>query len=58
MAGKEELILKSEEDTKCFGGLILTNESGLIICKNTIDARVDLAFCSILPRIRSTLFDH
>jgi V-type H+-transporting ATPase subunit E len=49
-------IEKSEEDLKCFGGIILTNESGLIICKNTLDTRIDLAFNVILPKIRSNLF--
>lgn len=55
-AGKEEIIRKSEEDIKCFGGIILTSEDGLIICKNTLDTRIDLAFNVVLPRIRSTLF--
>lgn len=53
---KEEIIRKSDEDIKCFGGVILTNESGLIICKNTLDTRIDLAFSLVLPQIRSSLF--
>ena len=53
---REEIIKKSDEDIKCFGGIILTNEDGLIICKNTLDTRIDLAFSVVLPKIRSTLF--
>lgn len=55
--GKQELIQKSDEDTKCFGGVILTTSDGLIICKNTLDARIDLAFNITLPNIRSLLFN-
>lgn len=47
---------KSEENSKCFGGVILTNEDGLIVCKNTLDSRVELAFQQMLPVIRSNLF--
>lgn len=50
------MIKKSDEDTKCFGGVILTTNDGLIICKNTLDARIDLAFNVTLPNIRSLLF--
>lgn len=33
-------IKKSEESNTCFGGVIMTNEDGLIVCKNTLDARL------------------
>lgn len=42
--GKNEVIKKNEDDTKCFGGVILTNDEGNIICKNTLDVRIDIAF--------------
>ena len=49
-------VAKSQENNKCFGGVILTNDDGLIVCKNTIDARVELAYQHMLPIIRSSLF--
>ncbi len=36
----------------CFGGVILTNEDGLIVCKNTLDTRLQLAYQQMLPDIR------
>ena len=35
-----ERVKKSEESNICFGGVIMTNEDGLIVCKNTLDARL------------------
>jgi vacuolar-type H+-ATPase subunit E/Vma4 len=35
----------------------MTNADGLIVCKNTMDARLELAYQSMLPIIRSTLYD-
>ncbi len=54
-AGNE--TLKSQELERCFGGLILTNEDGLIVCKNTLDARLQLAYQQMLPIIRRELFN-
>ena len=54
--GVNNRVEKSEENNKCFGGVILTNEDGLIVCKNTLDSRVELAFQHMLPIIRSNLF--
>ena len=39
-AGSSNRVEKSEENEKCFGGVILTTEDGLIVCKNTLDSRV------------------
>lgn len=52
-----ERVSKSQENNKCFGGVILTNEDGLIVCKNTLDARIELAYQHMLPTIRSSLFN-
>lgn len=38
--GETDRLEKGEENNKCFGGVILTNEDGLIVCKNTLDSRV------------------
>ena len=51
-----ERVSKSQENNKCFGGVILTNEDGLIVCKNTLDSRIELAYQHMLPIIRSSLF--
>jgi V-type H+-transporting ATPase subunit E len=53
-----ERIKKSEESNICFGGVIMTNEDGLIVCKNTLDARLELAYQHMLPTIRKTLYDE
>ena len=51
-----ERVHKSEENNICFGGVIMTNEDGLIVCKNTLDARLALAYQQLLPSIRSSLY--
>ena len=51
-----ERVKKSEESNTCFGGVIMTNEDGLIVCKNTLDARLELAYQQLLPSIRNTLY--
>jgi len=38
------------------GGVILTSHEGKIICKNTLDARLGLAFEQRLPEVRVNLF--
>eukprot|EP00026_Physarum_polycephalum_P014936 Phypoly_transcript_15505.p1 GENE.Phypoly_transcript_15505~~Phypoly_transcript_15505.p1 ORF type:complete len:233 (+),score=62.97 Phypoly_transcript_15505:80-778(+) len=40
----------------CSGGVILSAQEGKIICRNTLDARLGLAFEQRLPDIRTTLF--
>ena len=35
-----ERVKRSEESNVCFGGVIMTSEDGLIVCKNTLDARL------------------
>ena len=32
----------------------MTSEDGLIVCKNTLDARLELAYQQLLPSIRTT----
>ena len=49
-------VHKSEESNICFGGVIMTNEDGLIVCKNTLDARLELAHQQMLPTIRQVLY--
>mmetsp|Transcript_4302 Transcript_4302/g.6619 ORF Transcript_4302/g.6619 Transcript_4302/m.6619 type:complete len:235 (-) Transcript_4302:1109-1813(-) len=40
----------------CAGGIILTTANGKISLNNTLDARLDIAYQSQLPKIRKTLF--
>jgi V-type H+-transporting ATPase subunit E len=54
--GAAEKTSKGDENIKCFGGVILTSEDGLIVCKNTLDSRIDLAYQHMLPSIREHLF--
>lgn len=52
-----ERVKKSEESNVCFGGVVMTNADGLIVCKNTLDARLELAYQHLLPSIRRRLYD-
>jgi V-type H+-transporting ATPase subunit E len=40
----------------CSGGIILSAHEGKMLCRNTLDARLGLAFEQRLPEIRTTLF--
>eukprot|EP01115_Flamella_aegyptia_P001532 TRINITY_DN1251_c0_g1_i2.p1 TRINITY_DN1251_c0_g1~~TRINITY_DN1251_c0_g1_i2.p1 ORF type:complete len:233 (+),score=100.77 TRINITY_DN1251_c0_g1_i2:107-805(+) len=40
----------------CSGGVILSSNGGRIICSNTLDARLNMAYEQQLPQIRETLF--
>eukprot|EP01111_Echinosteliopsis_oligospora_P006320 TRINITY_DN203_c0_g1_i1.p1 TRINITY_DN203_c0_g1~~TRINITY_DN203_c0_g1_i1.p1 ORF type:complete len:233 (+),score=100.21 TRINITY_DN203_c0_g1_i1:128-826(+) len=40
----------------CSGGVILVAQEGKIICRNTLDARLGLAYEQRLPEIRTQLF--
>jgi V-type H+-transporting ATPase subunit E len=52
----KERVKKSEESNICFGGVVMTNADGLIVCKNTLDARLELAYQQLLPNIRRSLY--
>jgi len=40
----------------CGGGVMLTARFGKIVCRNTLDARFELAFAELLPVVRNTIF--
>ncbi|XP_007033474.2 PREDICTED: V-type proton ATPase subunit E2 isoform X1 [Theobroma cacao] len=42
-------------DPYCSGGVVLASEDGKIVCENTLDARLDVAFRQKLPEIRRRL---
>ncbi|GAB4833113.1 V-type proton ATPase subunit E2 [Ancistrocladus abbreviatus] len=39
----------------CCGGVVLASQDGKIVCENTLDARLDVAFRQKLPEIRKRL---
>ena len=42
----------------CSGGVVLTGLVGRIVCDNTLDQRLELAFEGLLPQVRGTLFGY
>ncbi|OEL21701.1 V-type proton ATPase subunit E [Dichanthelium oligosanthes] len=40
----------------CSGGVVLASRDGKIVCENTLDARLQVAFRKKLPEIRQSLF--
>lgn len=54
----EEQVKISNDDTKCFGGVFMSNSEKTVICKNTLDIRTEMMFEIMLPEIRSKLFEN
>lgn len=52
----QNLLASHEDDKVCFGGVVLKDETGKIICKNTLDLRTEMVFNQTLPQIRKLLF--
>jgi len=46
----------TSEGEICSGGIVLSSNEGRIICSNTLDARLAMAYEQNLPKIRTTLF--
>jgi len=46
----------SLEGDFCSGGVVLATPDGRIICSNTLDARLKMAYDQLLPEIRTTLY--
>lgn len=40
-----------------FGGVVVKDETGRVVCKNTLDLRAEMAFKQALPDIRRLLFE-
>ena len=51
-------VKKNQDDSECFGGILLTNDRGDIVFKNTLDTRCELCFEESLPEIRSMMFGN
>jgi len=45
-----------ETGVSCCGGVVLSARNGTIVCKNTLDSRLDLCFEKLKPQIRGVLF--
>jgi len=45
-----------ETGLSCCGGVVLSARNGTIVCKNTLDSRLDLCFDKLKPQIRGLLF--
>lgn len=46
----------ADNEETCAGGVVLVARNGRIVCKNTLDARLDIAFYQLTPQIRTMLF--
>jgi len=49
-------ISNTKDGITCAGGVILSARNGQILCKNTLDHRLELAFNALKPTVRGTLF--
>ncbi|CAL8471035.1 g10577 [Coccomyxa elongata] len=45
-----------EESESCTGGVVVSSANGLIVCSNTLDERLRIAYTQTLPDIRTSLF--
>ena len=45
-----------KEGASCAGGVLLSARNGQILCRNTLDHRLELAFDALKPTLRGTLF--
>ena len=42
----------------CCGGVLVSARKGKIMCSNTLDTRLEIAYENLLPQVRSMLFDE
>jgi len=45
-----------QQGASCAGGVVLSARNGSIVCRNTLDSRLDIAFAQLKPQVRGTLF--
>jgi len=48
--------VKGSKALSCCGGVVLSARNGTIVCKNTLDSRLDLCYENLIPQIRGLLF--
>jgi V-type H+-transporting ATPase subunit E len=51
-----ELPADKKEGLTCAGGVVLSARNGQILCRNTLDHRLNIAFDALKPSIRGVLF--
>ena len=56
MADGPKAVLPAEGPFACSGGVVLVARGGRIVCDNTLDERLNLAFQGLLPVVNHTLF--
>ena len=42
----------------CSGGVVLASNNGRIVCDNTLDRRLELAYEGLLPQVRGQMFGY
>jgi len=47
---------KDKKAASCCGGVVLSALNNAIVCKNTLDSRLDLCFDYLIPQVRGMLF--
>jgi len=47
---------KGSRAVSCAGGIVLSARNGQIVCKNTLDSRLELCFEHMIPAVRGILF--
>jgi len=47
---------KNKKGASCCGGVVLSARNGSIVCRNTLDSRLDLCFDNLIPQVRTILF--
>jgi len=45
-----------QQGASCAGGVVLSALNGSIVCRNTLDSRLDIAFAQLTPQVRGMLF--
>jgi len=45
-----------QQGASCAGGVTLSALNKTLICRNTLDSRLDIAFAALKPQVRGTLF--
>jgi len=48
--------VKGRKQVSCSGGVVLSSRNGTIVCRNTLDSRLELCFDNLIPQVRALLF--
>ena len=56
LSDESTVLLRLQSCACSTGGVVLTNRDGTIVCSNTLDDRLKIAYAQNLPEIRAALF--